>query len=134
MGFFKKTPEERALLEQKKREEEKARQERAFAASPAGRARAARIAGLRIFQIDIPLSTTKGEAVALVGAFAHTSQTLNVASVIQAIEEEGWRLEHAGYIYRITGSVSRDKLLSSGQQEAVNGEIVGIYIFRAQTS
>ena len=27
-------------------------------------------------------------------------------------------------------TVSRDKFLSSGQQEAVTGEIVGIYLFR----
>jgi hypothetical protein len=50
---------------------------------------------------------------------------------IEAIESEGWHLEHAGYVYRMTGSVSRDKLLSSGQQEAIHGEVLGIYIFRA---
>jgi len=50
--------------------------------------------------------------------------------MLDSIEAEGWLLEHAGYVYRVTRTISRDKLLSSGQQEAVEGEIVGIYIFR----
>ena len=86
---------------------------------------------MKIFQIDVPLSKTKGQTVAMVGAFADSTKTVDYSSSIQAIEEEGWRLEHVGYVYRITGSESRDKFLASGQQEAVSGEIVGIYIFRA---
>jgi hypothetical protein len=51
-------------------------------------------------------------------------------ATLSAIEAEGWRLEHADYVFHETGSVSRDKLLSSGQTAAVTGEVVGIYIFR----
>jgi hypothetical protein len=134
MGFFKPTTEERAAKEKKRREEEQRRLDEDFAASPAGQARAAKAAGMKIFQIDVPLSKTKGHTVAMIGAFAHSSQTLNYASVIQSIEDEGWHLEHVGYVYRITGSVSRDKFIPSGQQEAVSGEIVGIYIFRASAT
>ncbi|TCD47132.1 hypothetical protein [Chlorobium sp. N1] len=131
MGFFKPTPEEQAEKARKKQEDEKRRAEAAFAASPAGQAREAMAAGMKVFQIDVPLSKTKGQTVAMIGAYAHSSQTLNYATVIQSIEDEGWRLEHAGYVYRVTGSESRDKFMASGQQEAVSGEIVGIYIFRA---
>ncbi len=67
----------------------------------------------------------------MVGAFANSTKIEDYSGTIQAIEDEGWHLEHVGYIYRITGSESRDKFLASGQQEAVSGEIVGIYIFRA---
>lgn len=51
-------------------------------------------------------------------------------SPIEQIESEGWTLANAGYVFQETGSVSRDKFLSSGQQEAVSGRILGIYIFR----
>lgn len=130
MSFFNPTPEERAAKEQKQVEKEKRRVERYFASTPAGQARAAKAAGMKIFQIDLPLSKTTGCTVPMVGAFADSTNTKDYSNVIQSIEEQGWRLDHVGYVYRITGSVSRDKFLSSGQQEAVNGEIVGIYIFR----
>lgn len=132
MGFFNPTPEERAEKERIKLEKEKRKKEEAFAATPAGQARAAKAARMKIFQIDDPLSRTKGYTVAMIGAFANSTETMDYSNTIQAIEEEGWRLDNVGYVYRITGSESRDKLLASGQQEAVSGEIVGIYIFRAE--
>ena len=46
------------------------------------------------------------------------------------IEAIGWRLEHVGYIFLVTGESSRDKLLSTGQRTAVSGRTVGIYLFR----
>lgn len=130
MGFFRKSPEERAAVEAKKRAEDEKRAAAAFAATPAGRARSARAAGARTFQIDMPLSTTKGEAIPMMMAIAHSSATADPSTVLDSIEAEGWRLEHVGYVYRILGSVSRDKFMSSGQQEAMHGEIVGIYLFR----
>lgn len=66
------------------------------------------------------------------GAFTSTKDSQH-ASILDTIEAEGWLLEHAGYVYRVTRSISRDKFLSSGQQEAVEGEIIGIYIFRIKT-
>lgn len=86
---------------------------------------------MNIYQIDMPLSQTTGRTVAMTGAYADSTKTKDYSNVIQSIEKEGWHLDHVGYVYRITGSVSRDKFLASGQQEAVSGEIVGIYIFRA---
>jgi hypothetical protein len=140
MGLFSKTPEEIAKREASKREEaeqrdvekreaEKRRLAEEFAKTPAGQARAARAAGTRTFQLSLPLSQTTGHTVAMMGAFATTTSAQH-ASTIDSVEAEGWRLEHAGYVYRVTGSVSRDKFLASGQQEAVHGEIVGVYIFR----
>lgn len=131
MGLFKKSPEEIAAKEAKKQAEIARRQAEAFAASPAGRARAARTSGARTFQIDMPLSQTVGRTVALLSAEAHSTATADASKVLDSIEAEGWRLEHVGYVYRILGSVSRDKFMSSGQQEAMHGEIVGIYLFRA---
>lgn len=131
MGLFSSTPEEKAKKERRRAEEAVRLAEAEFAASPAGQARSAKAAGMKIFQIDVPLSKTRGQTIAMVGAFAHSSKTANYANIIQSIEEEGWRLDHVGYVYRVTGSESRDKFMASGQQEAVSGEIIGIYIFRA---
>jgi hypothetical protein len=97
---------------------------------PVEQARAAKAAGSRLLQISLPVSQTTATVVAMVGAFASSTSTPH-ASVLDRIESEGWRLEHAAYVYRVTGSESRDKFLSSGQQEAVRGEIVGIYLFRS---
>lgn len=131
MGFFSKSPEEIAAREARKKAEADKRAAEAFAATPPGRARAARAAGARTFQIDMPLSTTKGEAIPMMMAIAQSTPTTDPTTVLDGIEAEGWRLEHVGYVYRILGSVSRDKFMSSGQQEAMHGEIVGIYLFRA---
>lgn len=60
-----------------------------------------------------------------------TSTNDDHSSTLSAIESQGWRHEHADYVYRTTGASSRDKLLSSGQQESMSGEILGVYIFRA---
>lgn len=131
MGFFRTTPEEREEKKRIKLEREKRKKEAAFAKTPAGQARAAKAAGMKIFQIDIPLSKTRTSTIPMVGAFANSTKVQDYSGTIQAIEDEGWRLEHVGYVYRITGGESRDKFLASGQQEAIGGEIVGIYIFRA---
>lgn len=142
MGFFASSSEDRAAKntqreakqadkEKRRGEEQHRSKEAAFAKTPAGKARAAKQAGMTIFQIDVPLSKTTGATVAMAGTLSRSTKTEDYANTIQAIEEEGWHLDHVGYIYRITGSTSRDKFLASGQQEAVNGEIVGIYIFRA---
>lgn len=141
MAWFSKTPEEIAerekaklakaeLQEAQRLDVEKRLAEERFAQTPAGHAKAARDSGSRIFQLALPLSKTTGYTRAMTGAYARTA-TEEHASTLDSIEAQGWRLENAGYVYRVIGSVSRDKFLSSGQQEAMHGEIVGVYIFRA---
>ena len=95
-------------------------------------ARAAHAAGARLFQIALRLSETTGVAVPL-GTVAATHSRAHSA-VRGAIEAEGWHLNHAGDVFRALGSVSRDKLFSSGQGEAISGEIIGIYVFRRESS
>lgn len=96
-------------------------------------ARKARLAGQTVFQVDLPLSTTRGVAIPLTGAFAKTTPQDGSSHVIQDVEAEGWRLEHAGYVYRLTGSDSRQKVTMGGQEGAFSGEVVGIYLFRVAT-
>jgi hypothetical protein len=115
-----------------------AQAEAAFRASPAGRARTARELGHQLFQISLPLTATERTAWGVfsggtAGSDALAMRTTSVADhpdVLESVEREGWRLEHAGYVFQETGSVSRDKLLSSGQTASVTGAIVGIYLFR----
>ena len=96
---------------------------------PVARARDTHAAGAQLFQIALPLSKTAAINATLSAPAAITT-TAEHGSILERIEAEGWHLEHANYVFRVTGSVSRDKLLSSGQQEAVSGEIVGVYLFR----
>ena len=125
---------ERQKLEERKQaarmEQETRRTEEEFADSPAGKARAAREAGAKLFQLDLPLSKTKPIVVPMIGAFTRAKKIREYVSMFDAIEAEGWQLEHAGYVYRLRGSQSRDKFFMSGKQEAMEGEIIGIYIFR----
>jgi hypothetical protein len=41
----------------------------------------------------------------------------------------GWRLEHAGYFFMVTGETSTARLLS-GEATAVSGVTIGVYLVR----
>ena len=133
MGLWNKSPEETAAKEaakaaaarrkeEQRKAEEARRQAEAFAASPAGRAKAAREAGQRLFQIRLPLTESKPFTVAMMGAYSN-AQNFDNLHVLESIERQGWRLEHAGYVFIVTGSETRDKFLASGHQEAVSGRV-----------
>lgn len=96
------------------------------------KALAAKMAGSKLYQIVLPLSTTRGGVVPMMTVFT-ASETTNHSSILEAVEEHGWHLEHVNHVFRMTETVSRDKFLSSGQQEAISGEVLGIYLFRMTT-
>lgn len=146
MGFFSKTPEEIAAQE-RKRQQREAEQERKrekeryenFLRSPKGMARSAWEAKRKVWQFLEVISETTGNVVPMTGAYTadehgaigiQKSKWRARGSPIEQIESEGWTLANAGYVFQETGSASRDKFLSSGQQEAVSGRILGVYIFR----
>lgn len=60
--------------------------------------------------------------------------TQSHAETLAAIEAIGWRLEHVGYVFVVTDENTRHNLFLSGQQVAVSGETVGIYLFRTTGS
>jgi hypothetical protein len=121
--------------EEAARAKEEEREAKAFAASPQGRARAAREAGEQLFQISLPVSATEksfvGDSVMLGAPTATKTRDRDVSGPLALIESEGWRLDHVGYVFRPTGTQSRDRLLATGQVETIMGEVVGIYLFRA---
>jgi len=119
--------------QQKAEAEAQAKAEKEFAESPVGRARAAATAGDRFFQVAIPLSETERTFGGVIGGDKNAIKTTgrDHHEALAAIEDEGWHLEHAGYIFQETGSVSRDKFLSSGQTASVTGRVLGVYLFRS---
>ena len=129
----KQEERERKQRERQEAAEEAAREraDREFAEGPVGRARAARSSGLSLYQATIPLGKTKTGVFA---PLAHWSgvelQTGDVSEVLSQIESEGWELAHMTAVFREIASTSRDKLLASGQDATVIGEVLGVYVFR----
>lgn len=135
MPFFLSAKEKRERDKERmeaRRRERKRRDEEAFRRTPKGLARTAKEEGRKVFQYVEKLSETVGETVPMIGAFTSGQQNEGVIiSSIEDIESEGWILINDNYIFQVTGAVSRDKFLSSGQEEAVSGQLIGIYTFRA---
>jgi hypothetical protein len=107
----------------------------AFEKSPQGRARAAKTAGARMFQISLPVSATEkafwGDE-PLYGSSMMTKTREHASwSDLELIEAEGWRLEHVGYVFQPTGAQSRDRFITSGHVETIVGSIIGNYLSRA---
>ena len=58
------------------------------------------------------------------------SEAASISAVLASIEAEGCRLEHISAVFRPVASTSPHKFLTSGQEEAILGEILGIYVVR----
>jgi hypothetical protein len=111
--------------EQKKAMEEAA----AFDSSPVGQAIAARKEGAGFFEVQLVVEVRRGR-VSWTGNVDRKATGTHTGTLAE-IEAAGWKLEHVGYIFQITGEQTRNQLLTSGQQVAVSGQTVGIYLFRA---
>lgn len=97
--------------------------------SPQSLARVARELGHSIFQIELPISRTQGRT-GYLGPGSYTEGPDFSGQTLQAIESEGWRLEHAGYFYRPRSADTHDRVALNGSTEAFSGETVGVYVFR----
>lgn len=67
---------------------------------------------------------------AFLGSAQGHRTTGSSAGILGDIERVGWRLEHTGYFYMVTGETSTKKVLISGDQTAVTGITFGVYLFR----
>lgn len=99
--------------------------------TPYGRARIARRKGRKLFQIDIALSQTTGHSSLLLGTFTSGGATDDASEILESIEAEGWHLIDANYVFRPIGTAGREKILGTTEHEAITGQIIGIYLFRA---
>lgn len=110
--------------------------EQTFNSSFAGQARTVWEAGHQIHQVVIPLITAARTVSGILSGSTSAQGGMKTTAnsghnfELQSIEREGWRLEHVNAVFQETGSVSRDKLLSSGQVESVVGSVLMVYTFR----
>lgn len=133
---FGKTAEQKAADEQQKaleraaKDQERARQQ--FLASPIGQATTAKEQSQGFFEIQLKVGSSQRDSTVFGSNNTNIAQTKTQthAGTLAAIEAVGWRLEHVGHVFVVTSESSRDKLLSTGQQTAVSGDTVGIYLFR----
>ncbi|MGN6723058.1 MAG: hypothetical protein ACTHJM_10640 [Marmoricola sp.] len=110
------------------RQEQEARQRAAFLASPVGGATAAKQAGDKFFEVQLPVGSHSGRAG--FGTVDSRSTTMSSADTLAAIEDLGWHLEHASYFFMITSESSTDRVFNSGQATAIQGVTMGVYLFR----
>jgi hypothetical protein len=140
MAMLKKSDEERAQKEARKRQKaiEKAAQSRqreldkawhGFWASPAGEARRAFYNGDHVFQYAIDVMNQSAIIVAMIGSNT-SKKTADPSAVLNAVCHEGWELVNGDFVFVQSGQQSRDKFMSSGQNVAVSGTVMGYYLFR----
>ncbi len=119
--------EQEALAEEARLEEEE-RQREEFLATPVGAATAAMEAGEAFFEIQLEVGSHIGSAG--FGSIDGHHSVSSSASTLGEIERLGWRLEHASYFFMITGETSTARVFVSGDNTAVSGVTVGVYLFR----
>jgi hypothetical protein len=119
---------EEAAREERGRVAEEERRRAAFLATPVGAAMAAFDAGQEFFEVQLEVGAHTGTA--SFGSAQGQRSTSSSAVVLGDIEQVGWRLEHASYLYMVTGETSTKKVLISGDQTVVSGVTVGVYLFR----
>jgi hypothetical protein len=98
-------------------------------ATPVEQAVAAREDGQGFFEVQLEVGTSQRDQT-LFGSIGKSKRNSH-AGTLAAIEAAGWRLEHVGYVYQVTGESSRNRAIGTGQSTAVSGVTVGIYLFRA---
>lgn len=104
-----------ALAEQAKAAEEQ-RQRDAFLATPIGAATAAKEAGQTFFEVQLEVGGHTGSAG--FGSAGGRRTVSSSAATLGEIENLGWRLEHAGYYFMITGETSTARVFVSGEQRS----------------
>ena len=119
--------EQEELAEEARLEEEE-RQREEFLATPVGAATAAMEEGETFFEVQLEVGSHIGSAG--FGSIDGDRSVSSSARTLGEIEGLGWRLEHAGYFFMITGETSTARVFVSGDNTAVSGVTVGVYLFR----
>jgi hypothetical protein len=119
---------EEAERAERARAAEEERKRAAFLATPVGAATAAKEAGHRFVEIQLQVGGHEGTA-----GFGSTTSRRTAASsavTLEEIEKLGWHLEHASYFFMITRESSTDHFMVTGQDTAISGVTMGVYLFR----
>jgi hypothetical protein len=131
--IFGKSDEERTAeaatkaIEKESRDKEKAHQQ--WLTTPVGMATTAKEQGNGFFEIELEIGSSRRQ-VSFGSSDFGDHKKKDFTGLLSQIESLGWKLEHVGYYFMITGETSRDKFLASGQNTAVNGKTMGVYLFR----
>jgi hypothetical protein len=131
-GIFKKTPEEIAELELKKKELGERRRHEEWLKTPLGLATTAKEAGNGFFELELEIGSSNRNVSFGTADFGKYKKG-DFTGLLSQIEDIGWNLQHVGYYFMTTGETSRDKFLASGQNVAVKGKTMGVYLFRHST-
>ena len=133
MPALRKSPEEKAAKSAAKQEQkqQKAFEKawRTFWDSPAGQARDAFEEGDQVFQFSIDVLNQEAIIVAMVGSRA-SAKHADPTSILNSVCDEGWELVNGDFVFVQEGHQSRDKFMSSGQNVAVKGTVLGYYLFK----
>jgi hypothetical protein len=121
---------ERLEKEQQRATDAAAKAQAAYDKSPVGKAQAAFNSGARFFQIEIEVSSLAGYASTFGSSYNSVNHSGNASDVLGQIEEVGWHLEHAGWVFIETGATSTNRVLSTGQGTVTKGNVTGVYLFR----
>ncbi len=121
MGLFKSAEEKEGAAQ--------AAAERAFWTSPTGQARLAHQRGDVVFQLAMPLLSQKAVIVPLAGGTSVGTEK-DWTAELNDVVREGWDLVNGSTVFVQTGQESRDKMMASGQNVAISGQVVGYYLFK----
>lgn len=121
---------ERSLDKQGKKQEQ---EQQAFLHSPPGKARTAFARGDAVFQYELDVMTQQAIIVAMLGSGTSKKST-DPTDVLNAVCREGWKLVTGSFVFIHEGEQSRDKFMSSGQNVAVKGRVMGYYLFNRDES
>jgi hypothetical protein len=128
---------QKAAADEQRREEQErkdaAKREAEFNASPSGQARRSFERGDHLFQVSFELESIGAAVRAMEGAYTRRS-TNDPSRILNGIAAEGWTFQSLSTAFVSEGEVSRDKFMSSGQQVAVRGRLVGTYVFTRRES
>jgi hypothetical protein len=118
---------EAARAEQARLAEEQRKRD-AFLATPVGAATVAKEEGQPFFEVQLEVGAHTGSAG--FGSAEGRRTASSSAAILGEIEKAGWRLEHAGYYFMVTGETSTKHVLVSGEETAISGVTIGVYLFR----
>jgi hypothetical protein len=120
--------EEAARAEQARIAEEQRKCD-AFRATPVGAATYAKEEGQTFFEVQLQVGAHAGSAG--FGSAQGRRTTSSSAATLAEIEKVGWRLEHVGYYFMVTGETSTARVFLSGDATAISGVTIGVYLFRS---
>lgn len=96
---------------------------------PLGAARETHERGDQMYQCAVLLMVQDAVIVAMVGS-TNNAQFIDQNQLLNDIGAAGWELITMSVTFVNEGEQSRDKFMSSGQNVAIKGRLLGYYIFR----